>query len=373
MPAAVRSRAPLRRAVVAAALSVGLGLAAFFGLAIGRPPPPPPPPAPAFEADAPPPAAGALAKAAGAKAAGSGAAPAAPPPLAAIEIDAVEADAYAGIPLAPAGEPLPPAPDAQLVETLPGGRSLPKVGSGGRRPGQGYARPFDFRDDRPRLVVIATGFGLSRIASEAALTRLPAPVALALDAYARDGARWAARARHDGHEVLLRLALDSGDAPRNDPGPRALLTTLASADNLRRLEALLAAASGYIGVLAIDGGAFVGDDDALRPVLAFVQSRGLMFVDASFAADRPAMRMAGAMGLPRVEADLVLDAQPQAAAIDARLAGLERIAQSRGVAVGVCGLDPGTLKRLAAWWPGLAERNFTLAPASAAADAQVLP
>lgn len=364
-PARAARRSSWRRALAAAAIAAGLALIAFLGLAISQRPIERQP-SPAFEAAAPPPAPGAV------DVAGGDHPTVGPHALAEVEVSAVDAEAYASIPLAPAGEPLAPAPDAQLVEAVRG-RSLPKVGTDGRRSWQVYARPFDFHDDRPRLVVIALGFGLSHTASEAAITRLPAPVGLALDAYAQDGARWTARARHDGHEVLLSLPLEPADRDHIDPGPRALLTTLGAADNLRRLEALLSAASGYVGLIARDGGRFVNDVESLRPILAAVQGRGLMFVDATFADGRPAMRFAGEIALPRVQADIVLDAVPTAAAIDAQLAALEKIAQSRGLAVGVCGLDPGTLKRLAAWWPSLPERNFTLAPVSAAADAQVLP
>jgi polysaccharide deacetylase 2 family uncharacterized protein YibQ len=363
--------APWRRALRAAALSAALVLVGFLVVAVVTRPSPPPA-GPVFEATAPPPAPGAAETASARRNAQTPDGHSGRTLKAMLEVDAVEADAYAAIPLAPAGEPLAAAPDPQLIETR-AGLGLPRIGAGGRRPWQVYARPFDFRDDRPRLVVIATGFGLSRTASESAIVRLPAPVSLALDAYAGDAARWAARARQDGHEVLLALALEPADPLHVDPGPRALLSALSAAENARRLDAVLAAATGYVGVVASGGGAFVADAERLRPILAAVQGRGLMLVDATFATARPAMRLAGTMGLPRVEADLVLDDVPQAAAIDARLGALEAIARTRGVAVGLCGLDPGTLKRLAAWWPGLADRNFTLAPASAAADAQAVP
>ena len=56
-------------------------------------------------------------------------------------------------------DPLTPSePDLRLVDASPFG-PLPRIGDDGRRPLEVYARPFDRRDDRPRVAVLVTGLG----------------------------------------------------------------------------------------------------------------------------------------------------------------------------------------------------------------------
>ena len=50
-----------------------------------------------------------------------------------------------------------------------------------------------------------------------------APVTFAFTPYGTDLERWVARARGEGHEVLLQIGMEPFDYPDNDPGPQTLL------------------------------------------------------------------------------------------------------------------------------------------------------
>ncbi len=105
-------------------------------------------------------------------------------PGAGIVVPAVTQVAFSAIPTAAPGQPLAAAPDPALIEQTAQG-SLPKIGEDGRMAWQVYARPFEDEAKRPRIVIIIGGLGLSRAATEAAVSRLPGEVTLAFDPYAK--------------------------------------------------------------------------------------------------------------------------------------------------------------------------------------------
>ncbi|MGZ8409232.1 MAG: divergent polysaccharide deacetylase family protein, partial [Hyphomicrobium sp.] len=175
-----------------------------------------------------------------------------------------------------------PAPQPALVEQGPYGL-LPKIAPDGREPWQVYARPSDVRDTRPRIAIVITEIGLSTAASQEAIRRLPPEVTLSVDPYANEPDKWAPKARGAGHEIWLSLPLETDEFPFRDAGPMALLTNLSVEDNLERLQRVLGRCTGYVGVASAFGRRFEQDEASLRPVLEFINGRGLIYVggDAS--------------------------------------------------------------------------------------------
>jgi hypothetical protein len=285
-------------------------------------------------------------------------------------VAAVAAEAYRDIARAPAAEPLAAAPDPDLIESR-GALRLPRIGINGRRPSEAYARPFDRRDDRPRLSIMIFGFGLSTTASQAVLDHLPAEATLVLDAYTAEPGRWLAGARAAGHEVFAALPIQAADAKRIDAGPRALVPGAAAVESLARVDRILARCAGCVGVVAL-GGEGVTDFEPLLPALQVVQQRGLMFVDATLARERPLVPIADRISAPRAWLDAIIDAEPSAAAIDAKLRRLEEVALKTGVGVAGAGSSPLAVRRLALWAETLPARNLVLAPVSAAVASQVV-
>ena len=283
-----------------------------------------------------------------------------------VVVSPVSLVAFSNMPEVPVEPPLARVPDPALVEQGAYG-PLPRVGADGRRPWRVYARPFDARDERPRIAIIVTGLGLSQAATEAAITRLPGSVTLAFNPYAKGLDDWIPLAREAGHEVLLSLPMESANFPVHDPGPYALRTSLAPAENLRRLEFVLSRLSGYVGVVTLMGSGFTTAEEQLRPLLEALRGRGLLFVEAVRAPKTLAPEMAAEIDLPHVANDMVLDENPSRAAIDIRLAELEGIVRKHTTAVAMAAPNPATLERIAAWAATLEGKNLALAPVSAIA------
>ena len=69
-----------------------------------------------------------------------------------------------------------------------------------------------------------------------------------------------ARARGDGHEVLLQVPMEPFDYPDNDPGPQTLLTSLQRRAELDRLHWLMSRFQGYVGIANYMGARFTATE-----------------------------------------------------------------------------------------------------------------
>ena len=264
---------------------------------------------------------------------------------------------------------LSPAPDPGLTEKS-GLGLLPVIGDDGRKPWLVYARGFDDRDRRPRIALVIVGLGLSEASTQAAIQRLPGAVTLAFAPYAKTLDRWIPLARAAGHEVLLTLPMEPDSFPADDPGPHTLLTSLAPAENLKRLRWVLSRTSGYVGVINDMGSRFTTSSRHLDPVLGELKRRGLMFVDSGASLRSVAARMATRIGLARAINNRFIDVKASREAIDQRLSELERIARTSGQALGVGTTYPVTFERVGRWLRRFEKKGLILVPVSALANKQ---
>lgn len=277
-------------------------------------------------------------------------------------------------PLDPVDVPvtLTPSRNDQLLERLRVGR-VPRVAADGTTAWQYYARPFPQDDKRPRIAIVVTGLGQVAAATHEAIDRLPGAVTFAFNPLGENLQTQVDEARGKGHEVLLSVPMQPLGYPANDPGPNTLLSNLSDEENARRLEASLAAFTGYVGVTSkTDSGTdFLTQRESLRGVLLQVQRRGLVYLDLWQVSGSKAASVAKELSLPRAISDLQIDRIPSGIGIDAQLAQLERLAQANGVAVGFVEVtNPVSLERLSAWSASLRDRGIVLAPVTAIVNRQ---
>ncbi len=273
------------------------------------------------------------------------------------------------VPTPPGPVRLAPAPDKRVVERTRHGL-LPKVGPGGARPLDVYARPVEpfAGTGKPaaRIAVLVGGAGISAAATADAIGKLPPAVTLAFAPYGADLERQTARAREDGHEIMLQVPMEPFDYPDNDPGPHTLTVRGKPAETLERLHWVMARFPGYVGVVNFMGARFTADEAALAPILRELGGRGLGFLDDGSSSRSLAAEVAGRAGVPALRADRVLDAVPRAEAIDRELAALEETARRQGLAVASASALPLTIDRLARWARTLEAKGIQLVPVSAA-------
>jgi polysaccharide deacetylase 2 family uncharacterized protein YibQ len=272
-------------------------------------------------------------------------------------------------PIAAPTEPKAPAEvDSKLLEKSRHGL-IPAIAPNGVRPADAYARRAEpaAADGRPRVAIVVGRLGVSASMTTQALAKLPGPVTLAFTPYGADLERWAARARSEGHEVLMQAPMEPFDYPDNDPGPRALLASLTADQNVDRLHWCMSRMQGYVGIGNYMGARLLSNEPAVTAIMREAAKRGLIYFDDG-TAHGLAGQIAGANNVPFAKADVVIDATPTATAIDAALARLEAVARERGLAVGSASALPVSIERIAEWSKAAEKRGILLAPITAAAS-----
>jgi polysaccharide deacetylase 2 family uncharacterized protein YibQ len=259
------------------------------------------------------------------------------------------------------------APDARVIEKSRYGL-LPRIGADGSRPSKLYARLADSGEkpvEGPKIAIVIGGLGLSQSSTADAITKLPPQVTFAFAPYGGQLQAQANKAREQGHEVMLQVPMEPFDYPANDPGPQTLLSSLPHEQNVERLYWSYSRFSGYTGIINYLGAKFTANAALMRPVLADVQKRGLIYIDDGSSPRSTAGQLAGDLKLGFAKAKLTLDAEPAPDKIDEALSRLEQEARDKGLAIGVASALPVTMERIAKWSKDLSTRGITLVPVSA--------
>lgn len=254
-------------------------------------------------------------------------------------------------------------PDDSLVEMTEDG-PLPRIAPDGTRPIDAYARPSSAGLRDTRIAIVIGGIGIDDASTQNAIGSLPGEVTLAFAPYGEKIDRDLAAARRAGHEILLQVPLEPFGYPGNDPGPNTLTTRAGADENVSRLHWFMSRITNYVGVINYMGARFTGEADAMAPVMTEVGRRGLLYLDDGSSLRSAAAETAAGV-TPFVQADLVLDADLSAAAIDQKLRQLQAIATERGFAVATGTAFPMTVERVAAFVRAAADRGIAIVPVSA--------
>jgi polysaccharide deacetylase 2 family uncharacterized protein YibQ len=262
---------------------------------------------------------------------------------------------------------LAPAPDQRLVEPGPYGM-LPRIGPDGARPSRVYARPVPpHLEPGPRIAIVVGSLGIGQTATAEAIARLPPAVTLAFAPYGDDVERAVAKARSEGHEVMLQVPMEPFDYPDSDPGPHTLTTRARKEENLDRLHWVMGRFPGYVGMVNLMGAKLTADAAALEPILREIASRGLFFLDDG-ASSRSVVASGTFETVPTGRAHLVLDGVARPEAIDAELKRLEETARRNGLAIATASARPVTIERIALWAKELESSGIRLVPVSFAIE-----
>ena len=214
-----------------------------------------------------------------------------------------------------------------------------------------------------RIAILLRGIGRDDRNSSDAVTKLPPAVSLAFMPFAGAAQQWARKATEQGHEVIVQLPLEPTDYPVNNPGPETLLASSSADQNTSRLRSILARFEGYSGVTNFLGGRLLQSKDALRPILEDIKSRGLIYIgEGNFNNHAVVRGLAGEIGLRYGGANLMIDAQPSPAAIQAALERLVVIARKEGSAIGLGYGSKATIEQIQAWALTLPASGVTLVP-----------
>lgn len=264
--------------------------------------------------------------------------------------------------------PLAKAPNFNVMESAEIGM-LPKISTNGSKPSDVYAKSVPMgilHSEAPKIIIILGGMGLNEKLTSQAVKDLPAEVTFAYAPYGNNLQAQVDQARASGHEVLLQLPLEPVGYPANNPGPKTLLADAAPAENLDSLLWHMSRFTGYTGVINYMGGRYLSSASAIKPMLAELRKRGVLFIEDGSLALSATEDVAKSLHVSVRRSQTVIDASPDAEAITAALNLLEEEANKNGVAIGTgSGLDV-TIKTLGDWSKAASDRGVIFMPASAA-------
>jgi polysaccharide deacetylase 2 family uncharacterized protein YibQ len=264
--------------------------------------------------------------------------------------------------------PLKSAPLKAVTETTDIG-PLPRIGDDGRKPFDAYSQVTPLavtHSDMPKITLVLGGMGLNATLTQKAIDLLPGDVTLGFAPYGENLQAQVNEARAAGHEILLQVPMEPVGYPGNSPGPGTLLSDATPEQNIASLKWLMSRFAGYSGITNYMGARLLGAEDALRPVMKEVASRGLVYLEDASVNLTLSPKVAQDLRLPLQRAIMVIDANPTAPAIAAALAKLEKEAARNGSAIATgSGLDV-TIETVAEWAKTLQERGILLVPVSAA-------
>lgn len=346
-------------------------------------PKPAAPPTPLTTAPVPPPAPPPAAAAAPGTSPGFAVSPPAAPTI--VSADGADAPvnliAANGLPLPPPEKP--PAPSrriglcpagtdlADLAEASPAGR-LPRISGNGCMPWLAYAGDFDHLDrERPRLGMAVIGIGLNEPLTQKAIETLPPGVTLVFMPETPNLERWIQRARERGLEAVLMVPSQNPQGVQ-ERGMAPLQKGLAPAENLRRLRAVLAKATGYVGVALLPS-PVLEDNATLRPLLSEIRDRGLLVLEFERWNGKSLVHpLSREMGIPYstdidspiawVDRFNANGQETTARDVDVGLAEVEKFVRSARFGLGWSLARPLAIDRIAAWAAGARTRGILLAP-----------
>jgi uncharacterized protein len=267
------------------------------------------------------------------------------------------------------------APDSRISERTRFGL-LPKTGANDLKAMKVYARPASptlASGQAPigRIALVVGGLGISQGASLEAVRRLPPAVTLAFAPYGSDLDRLVAKARENGHEVMIQMPMEPFDYPDSDPGPHTLTVKGSAQENADKLQWVLGRFPGYVGVMNYMGAKLTADAEAIQPHLRAFGERGLFFLDDGTSARSVAVNVARDIMTPVARTDVVVDAVARADVIDKELIRLETLAREKGLAIGNASALPVSVERLSKWAETLERRGFLLVPVSSTLNSDI--
>jgi len=216
-----------------------------------------------------------------------------------------------------------------------------------------------------RIVIVIDDMG-NNSAMANSFSQLPGPLNFAFLPYAPNLGRQTALMRASGHELLVHMPMEpSGN---ENPGPRALLTSLTREELLAAIEWNLTRFEGYVGVNNHMGSRFTKDPEGMAVVMAEFQKRGLLFLDSRTAPNSEGALLAKRMGMPWAGRDIFLDNEINDAAILRQLLQVERLAKSRGQVIAIGHPYGATLRVLRDWIPTLEGKGLVLVPLSSVVE-----
>jgi len=220
--------------------------------------------------------------------------------------------------------------------------------------------PLVQKDERPKIAILLTNLGLNKNSTELAIS-LPKEISLGFLPYTTSLKPLVEKAKELNHEIFIYLPFETQRYPMDSPGHMPILLSSSDSENINRLNALLKPFDGYIGVYGSYKEVFTSNSNKSYPIIDELKRRNLKIFLGHSNKDKA---LSGEGSIPVISADIVLDREPNIAAIKDNLDKLIKLAETNKSAIAYAEGYPVTLYTLKAWLPILEKRGIRLVPAS---------
>ena len=215
---------------------------------------------------------------------------------------------------------------------------------------------------RPRIAIIIDDMGMRQNMTRP-FSELSAAIDFSFLPYA-EGLKWQTRIMNEaGHELMIHLPMEPKEVEQN-PGPRALLTSLSDDGLSQTLDWNLERFDGFVGINNHMGSLFTQDAARMTKVVERLKEQNLFFIDSRTSAESTGYSIAKTHGLKYEERDVFLDNVLEHDAIMDQLYELERIAEKNGSAIAIGHPHRETLKALHEWLATVADKGFDIVKVS---------
>lgn len=236
-------------------------------------------------------------------------------------------------------------PDKNLVEDT-GSFLLPQA-QGSKKPWEVYGKKVEIMPRFLKVAVVVKNFGINQANATLIADGLPDEVSFSFSPYALNIKDQVIYARNMGHETYMDFLLPSKDYLKSDSGPLSMSLTASLEENKNRLYQVLGGNFAVGGMIVSQGIADESNVEQLSKLLAELQARGLLMVDASGEDFINNMKIDN---LARVKADILIESDFSREGIEKKLAEAENIAREKGRVIIVVEPKPSAMLALNEWF-----------------------
>jgi hypothetical protein len=213
-----------------------------------------------------------------------------------------------------------------------------------------------------RIAILLRGVGRNEKNSDFAVNSLPSAITLAFAPYVGRAQQWALQARELGHEIIIQIPLEPADYPNTNPGPETLLTSSGASENVSKMRTVLGRFNGYSGITNYFGGKLLKSQEAVRPMLEDIKSRGLMYISEPDENQALVKKLAAEIGVIYGGADIVIDTYQTPDSIQKGLDELVALARKQGSAIGMAYASRTSIEQIRIWSEAVSSKGITLVP-----------
>lgn len=189
-------------------------------------------------------------------------------------------------------------------------------------------------DTLPRIAIIIDDLGQDKRMAQKFL-ELPGPLTLSVLPHLPHTHRVADAALAQKWEVMVHLPMEPQEYPSVNPGPGALLASMAPDVLIDQLRKDLAAVPGAVGVNNHMGSRLTAQSSQMNQVFSELKRQNLFFIDSRTSTDSVASDTARLFKIPFGQRHVFLDHRPNRQHIEKQLKLLQIKAIRHGTAIGI--------------------------------------